>query len=105
MTQSSNKILDDIAKLMSDAAGVAQGVSNEVAMVFKTQLERLLSDMDLVQREEFEIVRELATKAREENSQLKKKIKNLEATLLKHGLSTKESKAKQTDSEQSKIDD
>ena len=83
MTQSSNKILDDIAKLMTDAAGVAQGVSNEVAMVFKTQLERLLSDMDLVQREEFEVVREIATKAREENTQLKKKIKNLEATLSK----------------------
>ncbi len=102
MTQSSNKIFDDIAKLMTDAAGVAQGVSNEVAMVFKTQLERLLSDMDLVQREEFEVVRELATKAREENTQLKKKIENLEATLLKHGLSAKESEVEQTDSEQSK---
>ena len=102
MPQSSNKILDEIAKLMTDAAGVAQGVRNEVSMAFKTQLERLLTDMDLVQREEFEVVRELATKAREENMQLKTKVENLEAILTEKGLSSSEVDIEPTISEQSK---
>ena len=96
MSQSSNKILDDFAKLMTDAAGVAQGVRNEVSIVFKTQLERLLADMDLVQREEFEVVRDLATKVREENVKLKEKVGQLEQILVNNGLASKEPESEGT---------
>ena len=81
MTQSSNRILDEFAKLMTDAAGLAQGVGKEVETVFKIQMERILSDMDIVSREEFEAVREMARKAREENELLKKRIEVLERSL------------------------
>ena len=81
MTQSSNRILDEFAKLMTDAAGLAQGVGKEVETVFKIQMERILSDMDIVSREEFEAVREMARVAREENELLKKRIEVLEQSL------------------------
>ena len=67
MTQTSNRLLDEFAKLMTDVAGVAQGVRREVETAFKSQAERFLSEMDLVQREEFEAVRDMAARAREEN--------------------------------------
>ena len=102
MTQSSNKIFDDLAKLMTDAAGVAQGVRNEVEMAFKVQLERLLSDMEIVQREEFEVFREMAIKTREENEMLKDKVKNLESILTKHGIVSDDAKNKRTNSKKSK---
>ncbi|MEP3275986.1 MAG: accessory factor UbiK family protein [Stappiaceae bacterium] len=79
MTQSSNRILDDFAKLMTDAAGVAQGVRREAETAMRSQLERLMSDMDMVQREEFEAVKEMAVLAREENESLKARIEALEA--------------------------
>ena len=60
MTQTSNRLLDEFAKLMTDTAGVAQGVRREVETAFKSQAERFLGEMDLVQREEFEAVREMA---------------------------------------------
>ncbi|HEX2335676.1 MAG TPA: accessory factor UbiK family protein, partial [Hyphomicrobiaceae bacterium] len=67
MTQSTNRLLDELAKLMTDAAGAAQGIRREVETLMKAQAERLLRDLDLVQREEFEAVKEMAAKAREEN--------------------------------------
>ncbi len=79
MTQSSNRILDDFAKLMTDAAGVAQGMRREAETAVRAQLERLMSDMDMVQREEFEAVKEMAVLAREENERLKERIEALEA--------------------------
>lgn len=81
MTQTSNRLLDEFAKLMTDMAGVAQGVRREVETAFRSQAERFLSDMDLVQREEFDAVREMASRAREENESLKKRIAALEAHL------------------------
>ena len=81
MTQSSNRILDDFAKLMTDAAGVAQGVRREAQTAVKSQLERFLGDMDLVKREEFDVVREMAIRAREENDALKARLAALEASI------------------------
>lgn len=79
MTQTSNRLLDEFAKLMTDMAGVAQGVRREVETAFKSQAERFLNDMDLVKREEFEAARDMAARAREENEALKKRVAALEA--------------------------
>lgn len=81
MTNGANRILDDFAKLMTDAAGAAQGVRREAEAVFRAQAERLFNSMDLVKREEFEAAREMAVKAREENDALMKRIEALEARL------------------------
>ena len=79
MTQTSNRIFDEMARLMNDAAGVATGVRREFDTLFKTQAERILRDLDVVQREEFEAVKEMARLAREENEALKARIAALEA--------------------------
>jgi BMFP domain-containing protein YqiC len=81
MTQSDNRLLDEFAKLMNDVAGVAQGVRREVETAVKTQAERFVGEMDLVQREEFEAMRDMAAKARQENEVLRKRIETLEAKL------------------------
>lgn len=81
MTQSSNRILDEFAKLMTDAAGAAQGVKREVETIMKAQGERVLRTMDVVSREEFEAVRAMAEKARAENEALSARIVALEARL------------------------
>ena len=79
MTQTSNRIFDEMARLMNDAAGVAQGVRREFDTLFKGQAERILRDLDVVQREDFEAVKEMARLAREENEALKSRIEALEA--------------------------
>ncbi|MBV8790597.1 MAG: accessory factor UbiK family protein [Pseudolabrys sp.] len=79
MTQTSGRIFDEMARLMNDAAGVAQGVRREFDTLFRTQAERILRDLDVVQREEFEAVKEMARLAREENEALKARIEVLEA--------------------------
>jgi BMFP domain-containing protein YqiC len=81
MAQTTGRLYDEFAKLMNDAAGVASGVRREVDSVLRTQAERLLSDMDLIHREEFEAVKEMARLAREENEALKARIAALEARL------------------------
>ena len=81
MTQTSNRIFDEMARLMNDAAGVAQGVRREFDTLFRGQAERILRDLDVVQREEFEAVKEMARLAREENETLKARIASLEAKL------------------------
>ncbi|MDO9414784.1 accessory factor UbiK family protein [Pararhizobium sp.] len=81
MTTGTNRILDDFAKLMTDAAGAAQGVRKEAETMFRAQAERLMNSMDLVKREEFEAVREMAVKARDENDALNARIAALEARL------------------------
>ncbi len=78
MTQTSNRIFDEMARLMNDAAGVATGVRREFDTLFKTQAERILRDLDVVQREDFEAVKEMARLAREENEALKARIEALE---------------------------
>ena len=81
MTQTSSRFFDEIARLMNDAAGVAQGVRREFDTLFKTQAERWLRDLDLVKREEFEAVKDMARLAREENEALKARITALEARM------------------------
>ncbi len=81
MTTGPNKFMDDFARLMTDMAGTAQGMRREVETAFQHQAEKFLAGMDLVQREEFEAVREMAVKAREENDALIKRIAELEKKL------------------------
>jgi BMFP domain-containing protein YqiC len=81
MVQTTGRLYDEIARLMNDAAGVAQGVRREVDTVMRTQAERILRDLDLVHREELEAVKEMARLAREENEALKDRIAALEAKL------------------------
>ncbi len=80
-TTGPNRILDEFAKLMTDAAGAAHGVRREVETAFRAQAERILNSMDIVQREEFEAVRDMAAKARVENEKLSARIAELEARL------------------------
>jgi len=81
MTQTSNRFFDEIGRLMNDAAGAAQGVKREVDTVMRNQAERILRDLDLVKREEFDAVKDMARLAREENEALKSRIAALEAKL------------------------
>lgn len=81
MNSGPNRILDELAKLMTDAAGAAQGVRREAETAIQAQLERLINSMDLVKREEFEAVREMAAKAREENDALSARLDQLEKKL------------------------
>lgn len=76
--QTQSAIFDEIAKLMTEAAGAADGVRREAETIFKSRLQALLADMDLVTREEFEVVRDMARAAREENESLKARIEALE---------------------------
>ncbi|MCA1968034.1 MAG: accessory factor UbiK family protein [Rhizobium sp.] len=85
MSTGPNRIMDDFAKLMTDAAGAAQGVRKEMETAFHAQAERWLNSMDVVKREEFEAVREMAIKARDENDVLLKRIEALEAKLAAEG--------------------
>lgn len=81
MTQTTNRLLDELAKLMTDAAGAAQGMRREVEAVMRGQAERILADMNVVAREEFEAVRAMAEKARAENERLAAQVGALEARL------------------------
>ncbi len=81
MTQTSNRIFDDFAKLMTDAAGAAEGMKQEAQALFKSQSERILRDMDVVTREDFEVVKAMSQKAREENEALSQRLAALEAAL------------------------
>ena len=81
MTQTSNRFLDEMARLMNDAAGVATGVRREFDTMVRNQADRILRDLDVVKREEFEAVKEMARLAREENEDLKARLAALEARL------------------------
>ena len=81
MQESRSRLTDDLARMFNDAAGLAGGVRREVETIVRTQMERLLSTMNIVSREEFEAVRDMAAIAREENEKLARKIAELEARL------------------------
>jgi BMFP domain-containing protein YqiC len=82
---SQNKVFEDFARLMTDATEVAQGVRREAETAMKSQVERWLSTMDLVTREEFEVVKQVLVKVCEENEMLGKRIADLEAKLATKG--------------------
>jgi hypothetical protein len=85
MVQTSNRMFDEMARLMNDAAGVAKGVRREVDTVVRHQAERILADLDLVKREEVEAVKDMARLAREENEALKARIEALETAMRRAG--------------------
>ena len=74
MSTPPNRMLDELAKLMTDAAGVAQGARREMETVMRSQAERFMGQMDLVQRDEFEAVKAMVVKARQENADLRAEI-------------------------------
>jgi BMFP domain-containing protein YqiC len=85
MTQTSNRFFDEVGRLMNDAAGVAQGVRREFETLFRGQAERFFRDFDMVKREEFEAVKDMARLAREENELLKARVAALEAAAKNSG--------------------
>jgi BMFP domain-containing protein YqiC len=85
MVQTTNRFFDEVARLMNDAAGAAQGVRREFETLFRSQAERVLRELDVVRREDFEAVKDMARIAREENEGLKARVAALEAALGKTG--------------------
>jgi BMFP domain-containing protein YqiC len=85
MAQTDNPFLDGLAKFFTDAAGAAQSLRSEIDTFVKARLEKLVADMDFVPREEFEAVRDMASKARAENARLEARIAALEAERAKTG--------------------
>jgi BMFP domain-containing protein YqiC len=81
MPQTRSRFFDDLSKLMTDAAGLADGARREVDAAFRSQMERLLASMDVVMREEFEAVRDMAALARAENDRLRERLTAIEARL------------------------
>lgn len=81
MTQTNNRLLDEMARMFTDAAGAAQGVRREIETLARSQGERLMRDMNVVSRDEFEAVKAMAQRAREENDALAARIAALEARL------------------------
>ncbi len=78
MVQTDNKFLDDLAKLATGAAGTLHGVRQELEGIMRQRLDRMLADLDLVTREEFEVVKAMAVAAREENEALKARLEAFE---------------------------
>jgi len=83
MTQTTGRFFDELGKLITDAAGAADGVRKEIEGIVRSQAERVLNGLDVVQREEFDAVKAMAQKAREENERLNERIAALEAALAK----------------------
>ena len=81
--QSRNKVFDDFSQLMTNAMGVAQGAREEAETAFKSMVDRWLADRDFVTREEFDVARAMAQKAREENEALKARVAALEEAIQK----------------------
>ncbi|MCZ2158369.1 accessory factor UbiK family protein [Bartonella sp. 220] len=80
MRNGSNRILDELAKLATDAAGVAQGIRREAGTAFRSQAEKIANKLDLVSREEFETFKEMVLKIQADNADLKKHLDALEKT-------------------------
>jgi BMFP domain-containing protein YqiC len=85
VVQTTNRFFDEVARLMNDAAGAAQGMRREVETLFRTQAERILRELDVVRREDFEAVKDMARIAREDNEALKSRVEALEAALGRAG--------------------
>ncbi len=78
MVQTQNKLFDDLAKLATGAAGTLHGLKSEIEGVVRQRVDRLISELDLVTREEFEAVKAMAAEARRENEALKARLDSLE---------------------------
>ena len=75
----SNRLFDDLARLMTDAAGAAQGVRREAETVARAQLERVIRDLDIASREELDVLRDLVTSLQAQNASLTARVAALEA--------------------------
>jgi BMFP domain-containing protein YqiC len=81
MATTSNRLLDELARLATDAVGAAQGVRREVETVARSQFERVIRDMDVARREEVDVLRDMVVAAREEIETLKAQVRDLETRL------------------------
>ncbi|MGA0533340.1 accessory factor UbiK family protein [Hansschlegelia sp. KR7-227] len=81
MTETRGRVFDELGRLMTDAAGAAAGVRREIETLGRQQVARIIADLDLVRRDEFEAVKAMASRAREENERLEARIAALEARL------------------------
>ncbi|NJO54902.1 MAG: accessory factor UbiK family protein [Bacteroidales bacterium] len=81
MTQTTSRFFDDVSRLVNDAAGMADGVRREAETVMRAQAERILRDLDVPSREEFEVLRDMVIKAREENEALAARLAALESKM------------------------
>lgn len=81
MSNPEGRLFDEFAKLMNDAAGVAQSARREVETVMRSQADRFVSEMDLVRREDLDIVKDMAAKALAEVERLTARVAELEAKL------------------------
>lgn len=97
MTQTTNRFFDEFARMMTDATGAAQGLRREIENVIRTQAEKVLNDLDVVQREEFDAVKAMAQKAREENARLEKRLAELEKQLGAAGTEVRSDPLNKTD--------
>jgi BMFP domain-containing protein YqiC len=79
MPAANSRFFDELAKLMSNASGAAQGVRKEIDTLVQAQVERVLNNLSVVRRDEFDAVKDMAAKARSENERLEKRIAELEA--------------------------
>ena len=95
MTQTSNRLFDELARLMTDAASVAQGVQREASTAIRSQADRWVSELDLVRREDFDAVKEMASRARAENERLAERVAALEAQVA--ALTGKQDAAEESD--------
>ena len=83
MTQSNSRLFDDLGRLMTDAAGLADGVRREVETVARSQMERMLATMDLAREEDVDVLRDMIAKQRSENEALEARVVALEEALAK----------------------
>jgi BMFP domain-containing protein YqiC len=81
MTTTSSRFFDELAKVMTNAAGAAQGLRRELDTIVQNQVERVLNNLEVVKRDDFEAVRAMAQKAREENDRLAARIAEIESRL------------------------
>jgi BMFP domain-containing protein YqiC len=81
MPQTNSRFFDDLSRIMTDAAGLADGAKREAQTFARSQMERVMTGMNVVTREEFEAVKEMAARARDENDRLAARIATLEARL------------------------
>ncbi|HYD73941.1 MAG TPA: accessory factor UbiK family protein [Candidatus Binatia bacterium] len=79
--QTQSSVFDDLARLMTGAMGMAQGMGDEARSFMRAQADRFVAEMDLVGRDEFEAVKQLAAEARAEADELRKRVAKLEAAL------------------------
>lgn len=81
MNTTSTRFFDELAKLMTNATGAAQGLRKEIDGLVQAQVERVLNNVNVVKREDFDVVRDMVEKARAENERLEKRIAELESKL------------------------